>query len=214
MKKRTNNYDFSLIDLATDNKLDFGNRKLRTIQLFAGYGSQDLALKYLGIDYEDYKISEWAIKSIQAYKDLHFEDDNTDYSKNLTKEQIVNYLAEKGISANYNDALTYEQIKRLSEDKLRTIYNNMIATHNLGSITNIKGQDLGITDTDKYLYLLTYSYPCQDCSVAGKQKGMSENSNTRSSLLWQLKRLLLEWAERERERVASNFIARKCYSNS
>ena len=39
-------------------------------------------------------------------------------------------------------------------------------------------------------YLLTYSFPCQDLSVAGKQKGMKKNSNTRSGLLWEVERLL------------------------
>lgn len=34
-------------------------------------------------------------------------------------------------------------------------------------IKSINGSDLGIVDTDKYTYLLTYSFPCQDLSVAG-----------------------------------------------
>ena len=34
--------------------------------------------------------------------------------------------------------------------------------------------------------------PCQDLSVAGKQKGMSKDSGTRSGLLWEVERLLTE----------------------
>ena len=34
------------------------------IELFAGYGSQSLALKYLGVPFEHHKICEWAIPSI------------------------------------------------------------------------------------------------------------------------------------------------------
>lgn len=34
--------------------------------------------------------------------------------------------------------------------------------------------------------LLTWSSPCQDISVAGKGKGMTEGSGTRSSLLWEV----------------------------
>lgn len=59
-------------------------------------------------------------------------------------------------------------------------------------ITQISGLDLGITDTDKYCYIITYSFPCQDLSVAGKQKGMAKGSGTRSGLLWEVERLLNE----------------------
>ena len=59
-------------------------------------------------------------------------------------------------------------------------------------ITKIHGEDLGIVDTDEYCYLMTYSFPCQDLSVAGKQQGMSKGSGTRSGLLWEVERLLNE----------------------
>lgn len=59
-------------------------------------------------------------------------------------------------------------------------------------ITRISGVDLGITDTDKYTYIMTYSFPCQDLSICGKQKGMSKGGNTRSGLLWEVERLLNE----------------------
>lgn len=134
------------------------DKPIRLISLFAGYGSQILAFKYLGMQVEDYKISEWAVKSIQAYKDMHFADDNTDYSKDMTADEIRQYLYGK-ISADYNTPMTEQQINRLSKKQVRTIYNNMQATHNLGSITNIKGGDLGIQETDKYCYVLTYSFP-------------------------------------------------------
>ena len=65
---------------------------IRLIELFAGYGSQHLALKYLGLDVESYRICEWAVKSIQAYKDLHFGNDNTDYSEHYTTEDLIDFL--------------------------------------------------------------------------------------------------------------------------
>lgn len=46
-----------------------------------------------------------------------------------------------------------------------------------------------------YADLWTYSFPCQDISVAGKQQGINEN--TRSGLLYQVQRLL-EVAKREK----------------
>lgn len=167
---------------------------IRLIELFGGYGSQSLALKYLGIPFEHYKLSEWAIKSIQAYKDLHFNNDNTDYSASLTINEIKEWLKGK-ISSDYSTPLNNTQIERLSEKETRLIYNNMQATHNLGSITAIKGNDLEITETDKFTYILTYSFPCQDLSMAGKQQGMGKDSGTRSGLLWEVERLLTEMKE-------------------
>jgi DNA (cytosine-5)-methyltransferase 1 len=41
---------------------------------------------------------------------------------------------------------------------------------------------------------MTYSFPCQDLSLAGKRKGMSDNS-TRSGLLWEVERILDECKE-------------------
>lgn len=91
--------------------------------------------------------------------------------------------------------MTEQQIKRLGEDKLRTIYNNIKATHNMVNIQQVKGDDLGITEQDKFEYWMFYSYPCQDLSLAGLGKGMSKGSGTRSGLLWEVERILDECKE-------------------
>lgn len=62
-------------------------------------------------------------------------------------------------------------------------------------IQKIHADDLGITETDKYCYIMTYSFPCQDLSLAGNQKGMQKGSGTRSGLLWEVERLLDECTE-------------------
>ena len=62
-------------------------------------------------------------------------------------------------------------------------------------ITQITASDLSIVDTDKYCYIATYSFPCQDLSLAGLQKGMAKGGNTRSGLLWEVERLLNECEE-------------------
>lgn len=168
------------------------NKPIRLIELFGGYGSQALALKYLGVKFEHWKLCEWAVKSIQAYKDIHFTEDNTDYSKDHSDEFILNRLFKWGISANYNEPMTKEQIKRLGTTKQRQIYNNIKATQNLVNISQVKGEDLQIEDTDQYCYIMTYSFPCQDLSKAGKGAGMEKNSGTRSGLLWEVERILDE----------------------
>jgi len=74
-----------------------------------------------------------------------------------------------------------------------TSYNAIHGTHfEPQDITKITGADLGITDTEKYCYIMTYSFPCQDLSSAGKQRGMKKGSGTRSGLLWEVERLLNE----------------------
>lgn len=175
-------------------KFEF-KKKIRLISLFSGYDSQALALKYLGIDFEHYKTCEWAIKSIQALKDLHFTFDNEDYSDGYSDEFIVNRLTKWGISSNYNNSMTKEQIKRLGPTKQRQIYNNIKASHNLVNITQVRGGDLEICKTDKFDYLMTYSFPCQDLSKAGKGAGMAKNSGTRSGMLWEVERILDECKE-------------------
>lgn len=156
----------------------------------SGYGSQYLALKYLGSNVEHHKICEWAIKSIQAYNDLHIQDYN-DYSKEFSDDEIIDKLLKYGISINYNDPATKEQLKR---QKYRTIYNNIVATNNLVNIQNVKGEDFEIKDKETFTYLLTYSFPCQDLSLAGLRKGMGDTS-TRSGMLWEVERILKELKE-------------------
>ena len=165
-------------------------KPIRLIELFAGYGSQNLALKYLNANYSHYKISEWAVKSIKAYKDLHIKDD-TDYSANLTDDEVLDFLINKGVSIDYNTPATKQQLKKLD---FRNIFNNIKASNNLVNICNIKAKDLEIVNKDIYIYICSYSFPCQDLSNAGLKKGMSDTS-TRSGLLWEVERILKECKE-------------------
>lgn len=182
----------SIFDLMNEEfKID---KPIRLIELFSGYGSQAVGLKRLNANFEHWKICEWAVKSIQAYKDLHMPNDNTDYSKKLSIEEVKEYLFKKGISSNYNEPMTMDQIKRLQEDKARTIYNNIKATHNLVNVQETKGADLEIKDKDKYTYICSYSFPCQDISNAGLGKGF-EDTSTRSGMLWEVERILKELKE-------------------
>lgn len=75
-------------------------------------------------------------------------------------------------------------------------HNEIMGTNDKPSdITKWKGEDLGICDTDKYCYIMTYSFPCTDLSTAGKMAGMEKGSGTRSGLLWEVERLLKECNE-------------------
>lgn len=134
-----NNDQLSLFDI---NKKDVEIIKpIRLIELFAGYGSQAMAMKRLGINFESYRMIEFDKYAVKSYNAVH----NTNYDTT--------------------------------------------------DIRDIHGSDLGIVDTDLYEYFMTYSFPCTDISLAGKQLGMSKDSNTRSSLLWEVERILTELKE-------------------
>lgn len=111
---------------------------IRLIELFGGIGSQAMALRDIGADFEHYRVVEFDKYAVKSYNAIH------------------------GTAFEPTD------------------------------IRNVKGEDLGIVDTQTFTYLLTYSFPCQDLSLAGKQKGMTKGSGTRSGLLWEVERLLNE----------------------
>lgn len=167
-------------------------KPIRLIELFAGIGAQYKALKQLTSEVESWKICEWAYNSYCSYNAIHIKDFN-DYSQGLTKEELIEKV--KGTSTNYDEPLTADQLKRKPMEWLKNAYNNIVATHNLINIMEVHGKDLEIVDTDKYEYIMTYSFPCQDLSLAGKRQGMGVSQaegGTRSGLLWEVERILDE----------------------
>ena len=82
------------------------NKPIRLIELFAGIGSQAMALRDIGAEFEHYRVVEWDKYAIASYNAIH-------------------------------------------ETNFPTM-----------DITQIKGGDLGIKETDKYCYIMTYSFPC------------------------------------------------------
>lgn len=68
------------------------------------------------------------------------------------------------------------EIDKYAIKAYQTLHGNSIP--NYGDITKIDWNNTPDFD------LLTYSFPCQDISSAGKQRGFSEGSGTRSSCLW------------------------------
>ena len=168
--------------------------KLRVIELFGGVGSQIAACNVLfqgdRSKYEPYKLVEWTYSSYCAYNSIHIKDFK-DYSLGKTKEEIIARII--GTSTDCENPLSIEQLNKKPIEWLKSAYNNCEATHNLINIMNVHGKDLEINDTDKFDYLLFYSFPCQDISLAGKQEGIKEG--TRSGLLLEVERILDELKE-------------------
>ena len=46
-------------------------KKIRLIELFAGYGSQAMALRNLGLDFEHYRVCEFDEYAMRAYNAVH-----------------------------------------------------------------------------------------------------------------------------------------------
>lgn len=93
-----------------------------------------------------------------------------------------------------NLGVQFEHYRICEFDKYAVASYNAVHGTNFATsdITKIHAEELGIVDTDKYEYIMTYSFPCTDLSKAGKQQGMSRESGTRSGLLWEVERLLKE----------------------
>ena len=179
-----------------DKRFILNEKPVYLIELFAGIGAQAKCLKNLGIDYKLHKMSEWNIYSVKSYRAIHcYNQENINYAENYTHDELVGILYNMGISLDGKKPMSKEQINRKNINWLKDTYNDFKATSNLCDISKICGEDLEIKNTNLINYLLTYSFPCQDLSKAGKRLGMAEGTNTRSSLLWELKRLLNECNE-------------------
>lgn len=192
MHKHITPFEGEQVDLFADTPVFRIQKPIRLIELFAGIGTQSLALDYLGVDYESWRISEWAVKSIQAYALIHHADDDFDYTRHMDKDTVCDLLYEFGISADHNKPMTRAQIGRMPEAESRNTLNAIYASDNLGSITGIHGSNLNIVERNDYCYVMTYSFPCQNLSNSGRRAGMVKGSGTRSGLLWEVERILTE----------------------
>lgn len=163
-------------------------KPIQLIELFAGYGSQALALKYLGVPFEQTLISEWAIPSILAYKDLHFP--RTEPLLAKTRYDVAVRMLTDKISRDYKTPLTEERIRRMTKKTVMDVCNAALVTGNSLSICKTESIVSALANSRDSTTVMTYSFPCQSLSLAGKLDGMEEGSGTQSSLLWEVGRLL------------------------
>ena len=170
-------------------------KHVRLIEFFAGIGAQAKALEILGADFEHWRTCEWSINSIIAYDAIHIKDFK-DYSANMSYEDVLKAI--NGVSADYNKPMDDKQLKAKGEEWARKEYSSMVAIHDLKpNICDVHSSDLGIVDQNHNTYVMTYSFPCQSLSKAGKMEGMSRErweagNSTRSGLLWEVERILNE----------------------
>lgn len=154
---------------------------LRVFEAFAGYGSQRMALRNIGVNFEVVGISEIEGEVLTSYAEIHtdFLEKRKDIDKlvPVEKEKMINFLESINVPLDYK---TFEnKARKLKIDKLKDTYLANKLIKNFGDIRIINPNDLPDFD------LFTYSFPCQDISVAGYQHGLNKESGTRSSLLWE-----------------------------
>ncbi len=157
-------------------------KKLRVFEAFAGIGAQHSALEKANLNYEIVGISEWFINALFAYDAIHNFD--VPAPKLPSHKEQIKYLSQFTFS--WDSAHPFERLDKLPTSKIEQLYIANKRCKNLGSITEIKGSDMPKCD------LLIYSFPCQDLSTGGKTLGMTKGSHTRSSLLWEIQRILQE----------------------
>ena len=154
---------------------------LRVFEAFAGYGSQRMALRNIGIEFDVVGISEIEGDVILSYAAIHSDflekRENIDDYVPEDKEEMISFLEDINVPLDYK---TFEnRARKLKLPKLKDMYLANKLINNYGDIQGIDPATLPDFD------LFTYSFPCQDISVAGYQCGLNENSGTRSSLLWE-----------------------------
>ncbi len=161
------------------------------VEFFSGIGSQARALKNIGININVQATCEWDLHAFIAYDAIHESYEILPEVESLNKKQLLAILSKYTISNNGKEPMNYLTLRGYSEIVLRRMLSAIKRTRNLVDISRVHGEQMP-DNTD----ILTYSFPCQDLSNVGAfhgyNKGIDIDSGSRSSLLWQVGRILTE----------------------
>ena len=168
---------------------------LKVAEFFSGIGAQHKALTRLDLPFEIVATSDIDKDAIVSYAAIHcgltLEMVDT-YDKYPSRSEMADYLLKLNIGYDFKTGKPYDWHK-LARKKSKEIEKYYLAT-----ILSKQVGDISLATDIPRADLWTYSYPCTDISAAGLQKGLSEDSGTRSSLVWQVKRLLLIAQEQDK----------------
>lgn len=151
---------------------------LRVFEAFAGYGSQRMALRNCGIPFQVVGVSEIDEAVTISYASIHTDFLNVrENPMDISESDMRKFLLDRNIPLDYR---TFEnRAPSLKGQRLKDLYLANKLIKNYGDIRIIEAEKLPDFD------FFTYSFPCQDISVSGYQKGLDKHSGTRSSLLWE-----------------------------
>ncbi|MGL4951164.1 MAG: DNA (cytosine-5-)-methyltransferase [Mycoplasma sp.] len=161
-------------------------------------GAQHKALQIIkekfGYQYDVVATSEWDIDAIISYAAIHYPKFESEVKLPKNNDDILSYLSQFTFSLSGKEPISNTRLSKLPQQKLEKLYKAHKIGNNVGSIVDVKAVDL--INKTKRVDLITYSFPCQDLSVAGSfwgfNQGMKKDSETRSSLLWEIGRLVEE----------------------
>lgn len=162
--------------------------KLTANILFSGIGCQERGFENSGLfDIEVLNTSDINKEAVLSYAAIHCGLTNEmveNYPDYPSREEMAKELTEINLGYEPEKDKHFDWaklVKRKNKDLEKYWLANKLS-HNLGDISKIK--ELPYAD------FWTCSFPCTDISVAGKMKGLSPDSGTRSSLLWENIKLL------------------------
>lgn len=138
-----------------------------------------MSLRYLGINHEVVGISEIEPDAIIAYGSIRYDIENLHTDK--THDEMRAELIAKNVGKDFKTGKS--KIPRMKKSKLEMLYKFDKAINNFGDVSIINPSDL--PDFDYF----TYSFPCTDISVAGKQEGIIKGQ-TRSGLLYECEKII------------------------
>lgn len=92
------------------------------------------------------------------------------------------HQALKNIGANF-EIVGISEIDKFAIASYNAIHGEV---SNYGDISKLDEKEISNIQMD----IFTYSFPCQDISLVGHQKGLDRGSNTRSSLLWECEKVI------------------------
>lgn len=167
------------------------HRKYNLVEFFSGIGSQAKALKNLGIIINTLGTCEWDVHAIAAYDLIHTSGEIPRTIAELDKQILLEKLKNYTFSNSGKEELDFCSLKTYSAEALRRIFTSVLRNKNHVDISKLSGSEMsGNVD------ILTYSFPCQDLSNVGAfhgyKKGIDKGSGSRSSLLWEVGRILSE----------------------
>lgn len=170
----------------------------RVIETFSGIGSQAKALTRIGRPFEIINTADWDINAILAYCLIHKGKIDVNKYKEVSDENVTNFLKELSLSSDGKKPMNDESFKRIPMHLKRRLYAAIKETNNLVSVTDIRGEDI-----PENIDLFTYSFPCQDLSLCGcwhgNKSGIARDAHNRSGMLWEVERILLEMNRQGRE---------------